>query len=412
MNDRLVTLLGALAALALFVALVLPPSQEPDVSRPVSAAIGENGYAGLQRWLEANGVENVSLRRRYHEIESLGLEPQGNVLVTTMPHKQSIRPDEVNWLRRWLMRGNTLLIMAALNDTPDWSLLVSTQNFLDNIELLTGLSLVAAVDEDDEEITLGGVFSTEDVGYEVNAVHPLMRGVSSLVGETDSTASVWQPGASSPFHVALADERSSGRDALWEIPTGSGAIILSTSGSMFTNRALGRADNAQFFSNILGYHLKPGAAVLFDDMHQGVTDLYDPDAFFSDARLGRTLLFLLAFWLLYVVGTSGRLAAPRSTPGVPQQSDLVHAIGGFMARKLAPATAARMMIETWLAELYRSGRVSAVDADAWRELEAMPLVEQSRLAALRTAYERLRDGEKVDVKQIHDHLRELRRTLA
>ena len=71
MNDRLVTLLGALAALALFVALVLPPTREPDVSRPVSTAIGENGYAGMQRWLDASGIRNTSLRRRYDELESL-----------------------------------------------------------------------------------------------------------------------------------------------------------------------------------------------------------------------------------------------------------------------------------------------------------------------------------------------------
>ena len=68
MNDRLVTLFGAMAALALFVALVLPPVREPDVSRPVSTAIGANGYAGMQRWLDAGGIRTVSLRRRYDEI--------------------------------------------------------------------------------------------------------------------------------------------------------------------------------------------------------------------------------------------------------------------------------------------------------------------------------------------------------
>ncbi len=412
MNDRLVTLLGALGALALFVALVLPPSQEPDVSRPVSTAIGENGYAGMQRWLDASGIRNVSLRRRYDEMDSLDLEPQGNVLVTTMPHEQQTRPDEVDWLLRWVAEGNTVLVMAALNDTPDWSLLIATREFLDNVESLTGLSLLSAVDEDGEEIMLGGVFSTEDVAYDVNPVHPLMRGVSRLVAETDATASVWQPGVASRFYVALADEQSSGRDALWEIPVGGGTIVLSTSGSMFTNRALGRADNARFLSNLLSYHLKPGAAVIFDDMHQGLTELYDPEAFFSDARLGQTLFFLLVFWLLYVVGTSGRLAPPRSRPLVPRQSDLVHAIGGFMSRKLAPATAGRMMIETWLAELHGAGRISSTGAVAWQELNAMPLVDQSRLEALQTAYEGLRRGEKIDVMGVHNHLRELRRTLA
>ncbi len=191
-----------------------------------------------------------------------------------------------------------------------------------------------------------------------------------------------------------------------------GRMIVSGSASLFTNRALGNADNAQLFANIVAFHLAPGGVVIFDDMHQGLSELYDPEAFFNDARLGASVLFVLAFWLVYVVGTSGRLTLPRSRQQMPRQSDLVRAIGGFMARKLAPASAGRMMIEGWLAEMHMSGRISTTSQSAWQELAAMPLVDRDVLAEVNTAHAQLSEGRKVDLAELHNHLQKLRRTLA
>ncbi len=412
MNDRLVTLLGALAALALFVALVMPPSAEPDVSRPVSPATGANGYRGLELWMAGSGIVSHSLKRRLTELDGMDFPATGNLLITTMPHEQAMRSDEVHALRRWVAEGNTLLVMAALNDTPDWTLSTESDNFLASLERLTGMSFTALLDDDEEVLIVGDFLRESAMSFVADPVHPMMAGVTDLQGVTDAPTSIWEPDFSLEFYLTLAAEADTGTAALWEIPWMNGRMIVSGSASLFTNRALGNADNAQLFANIVAFHLAPGGVVIFDDMHQGLSELYDPEAFFNDARLGASVLFVLAFWLVYVVGTSGRLTLPRSRQQMPRQSDLVRAIGGFMARKLAPASAGRMMIEGWLAEMHMSGRISTTSQSAWQELAAMPLVDRDVLAEVNTAHAQLSEGRKVDLAELHNHLQKLRRTLA
>ncbi len=412
MNDRLVTLLGALGALALFIALVMPPGAEPDISRPVSPATGANGYRGLELWMADSGVVSHSLKRRLTEIDSLGFPATGNLLITTMPHEQAMRSDEVQMLKRWVAEGNTLLVMAALDDTPDWTLSTESDNFLAGLERLTGMSFTALLDDDDEVLVVGDFLNESAMNFVADPVHPMMSGVTRLQGVTDAPTSIWQPDFSLQFYLTLVAEEETGTAALWEIPWQDGRMIVSASASLFTNRALGEADNAQLFANIVAFHLAPGGVVIFDDMHQGLSELYDPEAFFSDARLGASVLFVLAFWLVYVVGTSGRLVLPRSRQQMPRQSDLVRAIGGFMARKLSRSSAGRMMIEGWLAELHTSGRISATNQTAWQELAAMPLVDREVLAAVNAAHAQLGEGRKVDLAELHNHLQTLRRTLA
>ena len=44
--------------------------------------------------------------------------------------------------------------------------------------------------------------------------------------------------------------------------------------------------------------------MIIDDAHQGLVSFYDPDKFFGDSRLHRTLLWLLGLWLVFVLGTA------------------------------------------------------------------------------------------------------------
>src|SRR6202012_5908404 len=46
----------------------------------------------------------------------------GNVMLTTLPHKLPVRPNEAPQLDAWIERGNTLVVAAALDDTPQWAL--------------------------------------------------------------------------------------------------------------------------------------------------------------------------------------------------------------------------------------------------------------------------------------------------
>ena len=96
--------------------------------------------------------------------------------------------------------------------------------------------------------------------------------------------------------------------AFWEARVGSGRMWVSRYSDLFANVGLGEADNARFVANLVSAALGSNGRVLFDDMHQGATDLYDAKAFFRDPRFANTMIFMLGlglvglgFWLDRVV---------------------------------------------------------------------------------------------------------------
>jgi hypothetical protein len=90
---------------------------------------------------------------------------------------------------------------------------------------------------------------------------------------------------------------------------GDGSVLLCAGGSLFTNRALGNADNAQLFANIVSTRVANDGVVLFDDLRQGLSANYDPARFYRDPRLFKTLFIVLGLWLVWVLGST-RLRAP------------------------------------------------------------------------------------------------------
>ena len=145
MKDRLVTLALAVAAFALFYALLAPkPSPpQPAVTRPTSIERGSNGYVALERWLSAAGFDVVSLRERYNRLDSFDAAKTGrdSLLITTTPHLHPVRHSELQPLRAWIARGNTLLVLAGLSDTPEWSVGDGADPaFMESMEQLTGLT--------------------------------------------------------------------------------------------------------------------------------------------------------------------------------------------------------------------------------------------------------------------------------
>ena len=86
------------------------------------------------------------------------------------------------------------------------------------------------------------------------------------------------------FVLTLARD-AMGEGALFEQHVGAGSALLCAGGSMFTNRALGNADNAQLFANIASTRVASDGVVLFDDLRQGLSANYDPARFYCDPRL-------------------------------------------------------------------------------------------------------------------------------
>jgi hypothetical protein len=403
MNDRLITALGAIVALVLIVGMFVQTPTEPPIARPTSAEEGANGYLGMSEWLQASEVNVQSLRLRYGSLKGLeGLSGAGHVLLTTPPYSKRARADELGELMAWVARGNTLIVAAALNDTPEWSEAADTTGFMSNLQTLTGTVFEAALNADGETIRVGEPDRGMDVYFlgEAFSRHPLAEGVVEVVAVTDGIASIWVPVEVAPGEPFL-QESSTGLAAGWTRVEGNGHVITLAAGSLFSNRAIGREDNARLLSNLIQWHLAPAGTVLFDDLHHGLSEIYDPEAFYSDSRLGYTLLFVLAFWFAYMVGTSNRILPVRAARAVPKQGDLVRSMGGFLARKLPANGAAGLLFERWFETL--AARAGSADrASIWAYLSASPLVSADALGQVRRMHNDFEAGGKVDINRLHN----------
>ena len=403
MRDRLTTVLGALLALAAVIVVTLA-GYNPPPSPPTSVEPGKNGYSVLRDWLDESGVATASHRHPWEALEEYG---SGNLFIVTLPQRMGLRRGEAPNMQQWVANGNTLLLMAALNDTPDWSLAApALDSFEADLEALAALQFEAR-EENGEDLEAGA--TGEETRLELAAVeaHPLAAGVSTLAGFTDAPASVWEVAvAHEDVRLRVAVDSQHGTDAFWHIPLDGGHIFVSALGSLFTNRAIAEADNAVLFANLVRHHLAPGKAVIFDDMHQGVSAQYGPADFYCDPRLHISIAFVLALWFLYMAGTWNRLAPVRAAPEDPGQQDFVRAVGGFLARKLSPVDAGRMMFASWFSAL--QGRPTSFEQPPWGRLEDNPLADEALLTALKEAHARLRAGRKVSLRHLHNRIRQLR----
>ena len=419
MKDRVVTAVGALLALLACMALLLGDPTPPP-SWPTSADRGPNGYAALHDWLDTTGIAVESLRVAIDD-ESLPFRTDRRLLITTMPHRKPMTPEERRRLRAWVGDGNTLLVTAALNDSPDWIARVDTSTFLDDVSDLTRVRFEPVFDEAGDEALVGGTGRETSIVLDGFDAHPLIETGHTFEGVSDDLTSIW--GAlPDPLQLRLpaATEARFGPSAILHLPSGNGQIFLVGLGSMLTNRAIGRADNRHFVAGLLRHHVQGG--VIFDDFHQGLSAIYDAAALFRDPRLHVSILFVLAAWFVYMVGTWNRLAPARDEATEPGQLDFVRAVGRFLARKLDPVESGRMMFASRFAEYAgesagnsrTSGAAGTVDPawferPPWPRLEANPLVDPTVLDALKADHARLAAGNKVDLRQLHNRLREFER---
>jgi len=420
MKHRLITLLCAAGALALFYATFIssPSPVNEKVSQPTTTERGSNGYLAAFRWLKATGVRVESLRQRYgrlRESES-GLKPTGNLLITTLPHRYGTRQRELEILWSWVASGNTVLVLAALADTPDWSLPYTQRDLPGDIEAITGVRFFVPPREPDltargEPVPPNPVVDafkrlTKPAVHRIvpNRGHPHFEGVREVVAESEYYASEWR--ALPPMHdfvFSLAHDADNGRDAFWVRLYGDGQFLISGYASLFANEQLGKKDNARLLANIAAQSLGPGGAVLFDDQHQGLSTLYDAGAFFADGRLHATLWLLLALWLIWVLGSVRLRGAALEAPA-PRETAFVKATGGFLARVLLPVQAGSRLVELFFNDLRRRLSLSEDGRPVWEWLERQPGVSHVDLEALRVLESRLRSGRRVDLIRLQNLL--------
>jgi Domain of unknown function (DUF4350) len=402
MRERLVLLALAACAFAAFYALFVPkPAPGPSpIPRPLSSERRPDGYLALWQWLRAARVPEKSLRYRYDRLPALVARPTGNLLLVTLPEAVPARPLEIDDVDRWVARGNTLLVVAALDDTPIWSAHADPA-FLQRIEQMTGLQFTPRK---------GAAGNARRLELAPAGPHALLAGVEHVIALSPLPASRWSLGASNGIlALGLAKRVDDGDAALWLERRGAGQIIVCAAGSVFSNAGLALGDNARLLTNILGWSLGPSGTVIFDDAHQGQTAFYDAKAFFADPRLHRTLGWIVLLWLVFVLGPLP-LRATRSRPQPLDETAYVEASARYLAAVVPERDAARRLIENFLEKLRE--RLSLGDEGAalsWLDRQAR--VSPARCRELRACYARALAGERVDLTATQNLLVELQRSL-
>jgi hypothetical protein len=421
MRERLITLVCALGSLLLFAALFMRGEglDSRRVARPTTIERHGNGLAGAMSWLEAEGIRTVSLRERFDTLaKRRDLPRAGNLLIMTVPVATPFRVQEAGAVDHWIRAGNTLLVLAALSDTPDWGR--GGPSIHNDLQLLTGLDFEAvsrAVGSQNAAarmIEASRELAQPQRGTLVpNRPHPYLRGVQSVVAWSDYPPQAWTVRVPRDgFVLSLAHQSETGEGVLWMRPVGSGTIIVSGFGSLFSNRALADADNARLLANIVGATVRSAGAVLFDDEHQGLAAAYDPAKFYNDPRLYGTIGVLAAVWLIWVLGST-RLRLPATRMPAPREAELVRATGGFLARVLRPAAAARRMFEHFFRRLSaRTHRGAQGDGLPWEWLEHHPRLARADVQQLKDWYAQAYSDQRVPLTALHNLIVRTERQLA
>jgi hypothetical protein len=426
-KDRLITLALAVGALAAFYVLFAPQPQPPQerVTRPLSTEAGPNGYLGLQRWLSVEKIPVISLRDRYGALATITPTAKtGNLLITTAPHVYPLRDSEAQPLQDWITAGNTLLVLAGLSDTPEWSMGEGVDvRFMDHMQTMTGLTFKMipppAPKENDKvqqpttrDAVLAVTRLVEPTRYESspNGEHPLLDGVHSIRAVSEFPTAQWQASSERAVVLELASDPKSGVPALWLMPYGDGQVIVSAYGSLFTNKVLGELDNARLLGNIVHWSLGKKGHIIIDDAHQGLVAFYDPDKFFADARLHRALLWLLALWLVFVLGPR-RLRGKTDSWNPLDVTSFVRATGGFMARVLRPAAAAQQLFANFFNEIRSRLGMTADGAPLWDWLAARSVIPAADLNRMQDLHRRVVERRRVDLTELHNLIARVRAQL-
>ncbi len=418
MRERLITLACAIGALALFLGMFLrrdEAAKGDEMARPTTEERRPNGYHGALVWLDQEHIKTLSVRDRFNELVTRpGLPSSGNLLIVTLPAATAFKTEELRPLENWVRSGNTLLVLAALADNPNWAFALGRPAAAD-LSLLTGLEF-ATVKRDARENDVGSRIARTARAFaqprisrlEPNGPLPLFDGVRAGLALSDYPAQTWTVKIPyDGFVLSLAHERETGEGVLWMRPWGRGQVIVSGFGSLFTNRALGLGDNGRLLANMVGASLRPGGAVLFDDMHQGLGAAYDPTKFYSDPRLYESVAILSAVWLCWVLGSTQLLFSSSRMPA-PREAELVQATGGFLARVLTNDAGARGLFDHFFHEVCQGHPGGAGARAAWQLLEGHAGVAPADLRQLQEWYAAAMAARKVPLERLHNLMLKIR----
>ncbi len=448
MGERLTTLLSAVTALVIVVALLVPtaPPTTP-VSLPTSIDAGRYGLLGLKRWLDYNHIANHSLQTRYDGLfADAQITDRGNLLILFTPTTVAARAQELDFLLYWLAQGNDALVLNAVSDVPPWAMTSGMSSSPDVLEQLGFRLLAVATENTQASGTTDAThenreFEQENVDATSVSMGDRLRALSAkfamlerqeaaltpalhpypLVKDINHLGVHLLPALQTPLELGGVDAARSAlvvlhdterRAALWETRVGAGRLWISRFADLFGNVTLGKQDNAAFLANLIAYSLQPGGQVIFDDMHFGVSSLYDPQAFFGDSRLHHTLWFILGFWLLYVVGHGSRFAPQLTPPPEVRGVDFSYAVGDYFARALDKRGAALALFQHFFNDVRAHGNMPLSGEPVWEELRQHPRVSMQSVTALQDMYQGLNRRKYCNLIKLRNQLLTVRRQIA
>jgi hypothetical protein len=444
-KDRLLTLMlafGALAASYLFL-FPKPAPVDEQASFPLSTDSGIHGYLAAWRWLKQSGTPIAALRNRYDHLTAAGFvpSPSGNVMLTTMPFRLATSIKEEAPLNAWIEQGNTLVVMAALDDTPDWAL-TGGRSMEEALKRMLKLEVSSIRSPDRASPPARDSAPRADADAAASAAppptptfrervkrlvadasatrtfhlspigsHPLLEGVGTIIAYSELPADRWKATPTdAALLLAIAGLEPAGDAAVWLKRQGSGQILVIGVAGGFANRAIGEADNARFLANIIAWSRAQRGTVIFDDAHQGAVSYYDPKAFFADPRLHRTLLWVLVVWFLFVLGAQTfRVRDAQWRP--VDVTAFVGASGEFFAGVLSPPAAAERLLANFFNALRRRLGLSEDGEPVWTWLEAQAVVSSAEFAELRRQHAKAVAGQRVDLVRLQNLLSRLQGAL-
>lgn len=384
-SERILLAVAAIICVVMVYGLFRPQSasDEPQPSMPTTLDRGPSGLHGLYTWLERSGIAVHSLRRRYDTLNKLprGSDP-GNLLILMWPQTYPARAGELQALREWLSQGNHVLILAALANFAPWANRAWDDDVLNEL----GLHYQERKPSESAQVTP----SPSSESPRVTAV-VWPEWIAAMAPLVPMQAQEWPRDPppryqSTALSLPMLIDSTQAEPVLTGTPLDQGMVWLAHFSGFFSNSGLNETSNARWFSRWIERVIDRDGVVFFDDMHQGVSDLYDPEAFYSDARLHATIVFLIAFWLVHVMGRGERLG-PYVHPGdASRSSAFVTSLAQAYARNVATPDLARSMFKHFFNDVRRKFGHPQNAEPAWDILLSGSKMSPERVHALRRQF--------------------------
>ncbi|NLX59214.1 MAG: DUF4350 domain-containing protein [Phycisphaerae bacterium] len=185
---------------------------------------------------------------------------QGDVLIVAGPLRVEPTATEIEALSQWIARGNTLVYLLGqdrgIDRRADRSEPLNEALELDLRRLHRG--------EGDEPFWL-----LRDLVLAQGSAFPALP--SDLTRNVRHVATFSSDGLPSELPAPPLLEDHAGRGHLVRYSHYAGQVVIAASGSMFSNRLIGKADNVVLLLNVLE-QAGEGGRVLFDEYHHGYYD--------------------------------------------------------------------------------------------------------------------------------------------